>query len=128
MVWSWRVYSVQSNDPSFHSWSKPRIRITRNKERLKIDDDGEDISGSSGIGRRRTISMSKTRKITANRKNRRENGIRAEFLGSNPHSNGDSFSRSWLDRAARTQAIVGTRRAIVAAVTKEKYVRCMVCM
>lgn len=47
-----------------------------------------------GRGRRRTISISNTRKITANRKNRRENGIRAEFRGSNPHSNGESFSRS----------------------------------
>lgn len=33
-------------------------------------------------------------KITASRKNRRENGIRALRLGSNPHSNGDDFSRS----------------------------------
>jgi hypothetical protein len=35
-------------------------------------------------------------KITAIRKNRDENGSRAEFLGSNPHSNGDLFSRSSL--------------------------------
>ncbi len=48
-----------------------------------------------GMGRRRTISMSKTRKITARRKKRRENGVRAEECGSKPHSNGDSFSRSW---------------------------------
>ena len=32
--------------------------------------------------------MSKIRKITANRKNRRENGSRAESFGSNPHSKG----------------------------------------
>lgn len=38
--------------------------------------------------------MSNTRKITANKKNRRENGVRAEFFGSNPHSKGESFSRS----------------------------------
>lgn len=38
------------------------------------------------IGRRRVISTSKIRKITAIRKNRRENGNRADPLGSNPHS------------------------------------------
>lgn len=42
---------------------------------------------------RRTISMSNTIKITARRKNRMENGIRADRIGSKPHSNGDSFSR-----------------------------------
>jgi len=47
-----------------------------------------------GIGNSNAISTSKIMKITAIRKNRDENGIRAEFLGSNPHSNGDLFSRS----------------------------------
>jgi len=46
-----------------------------------------------GIGINKTISMSNTMKITARRKNRIENGIRADRSGSNPHSNGDSFSR-----------------------------------
>jgi hypothetical protein len=41
----------------------------------------------------KTISISKTRKITANRKNRMEKGVRAERKGSNPHSKGESFSR-----------------------------------
>lgn len=45
-------------------------------------------------GKRRVISTSKIKKITAIRKNWRENGIRADDLGSNPHSNGDLFSRS----------------------------------
>lgn len=44
----------------------------------------------------------------ANRKNRRENGIRAVFFGSNPHSNGVDFSRSSVDRAANTQAATST--------------------
>jgi hypothetical protein len=42
------------------------------------------------------ISTSKIVKITAIKKNRDENGSRAEFFGSNPHSNGDLFSRSSL--------------------------------
>jgi len=46
------------------------------------------------IGRSKAISTSKIRKITAIKKNRNENGNRAGFLGSNPHSNGDLFSRS----------------------------------
>ena len=37
-------------------------------------------------GNSNVISTSKIRKITAIRKNRRENGNRADPLGSNPHS------------------------------------------
>lgn len=59
-----------------------------------------------GIGIRRTISISKTIKITASRKKRIENGIRADRIGSNPHSNGDSFSRFLsIDRDAVIHAI-----------------------
>lgn len=47
-------------------------------------------------GRRRVISTSKIRKITAIRKKRRENGRRADPLGSKPHSNGEFFSRSLI--------------------------------
>jgi hypothetical protein len=43
------------------------------------------------IGNSRAISTSKIRKITAIRKNHNENGIRADLLGSNPHSKGDPF-------------------------------------
>jgi hypothetical protein len=47
-----------------------------------------------GRGRRKVISMSNTRNTTAKRKNRRENAVRADFIGSNPHSKGLCFSRS----------------------------------
>lgn len=40
-----------------------------------------------------------------NKKNRSENGIRAVFLGSKPHSNGDDFSRSLRDRVLKNQAV-----------------------
>lgn len=46
------------------------------------------------IGRSRVNSTSKIIKITAIKKNCKENGMRAEFLGSNPHSKGLFFSRS----------------------------------
>jgi hypothetical protein len=49
-----------------------------------------------GMGNSSAISTSKIIKITAIRKNRDEKGSRAEFFGSNPHSNGDLFSRSSL--------------------------------
>lgn len=45
-------------------------------------------------------------KMIASRKNRMENGIRAVLFGSNPHSKGDDFSRSLLDRAPKTQAAI----------------------
>jgi hypothetical protein len=53
------------------------------------------------IGSSNAISTSKIRNITAIRKNRSENGSRADLFGSNPHSNGELFSRSsifFLDR------------------------------
>lgn len=46
------------------------------------------------IGRIKAISTSKIRKIIVIKKNRSENGSREDDLGSNPHSNGDAFSRS----------------------------------
>ena len=59
--------------------------------------------------------MSKTRKITARRKNRIENGRRALFFGSNPHSNGDAFSRSMMERVYRRRMMSIRRRVIVEA-------------
>jgi hypothetical protein len=56
-------------------------------------------------------------KMMANKKNRMEKGIRAVLLGSNPHSKGDDFSRSVLDRAAKILAAIkmirGTNIAMV---------------
>jgi len=54
--------------------------------------------------------MSKTRKITASKKNRMENGRRADLLGSNPHSKGDVFSRSLEERAEAREIIVNRMR------------------
>jgi hypothetical protein len=79
----------------------------------------------SGIGINNTISISNTIKIILNRKNRIENGIRALFLGSNPHSNGDVFSRSDDLRVARTQAAANVNRLRVPAVIDEKMNRDM---
>jgi hypothetical protein len=56
-----------------------------------------------------TISISNTIKMMPRRKNRRENGIRAVFLGSNPHSNGEVFSRSLWDRLLSNHAAANVR-------------------
>ena len=64
----------------------------------------------------RTISISKTKKMTARRKNRREKGIRALPRGSNPHSNGDAFSRSMVDRWFRAKEIINTISGTIRAI------------
>lgn len=46
------------------------------------------------MGNIKAISTSKIKKIIAIKKNRKEKGRRDELNGSNPHSNGDIFSRS----------------------------------
>ena len=46
------------------------------------------------IGNNKAISTSKIKKIIAIKKKCNENDIRAEDLGSNPHSKGEFFSRS----------------------------------
>lgn len=49
------------------------------------------------IGKINAISTSKIKKIIVIKKNRIEKGRREELIGSNPHSNGDLFSRSFCD-------------------------------
>lgn len=76
-----------------------------------------------GIGINRTISMSNTMKMMANKKNRMEKGIRAVLLGSNPHSKGDDFSRSVLDRAAKILAAIKMIRGINIAMVVDTVIR-----
>jgi len=79
-----------------------------------------DVSKVIGIGSSRAISTSKIIKITAIRKNRDENGRRAEFFGSNPHLNGDLFSRSsfifFEIKVVRTMMVADNRIVTVAVV------------
>lgn len=72
-----------------------------------------------GIGISKTISISNTIKIIANRKNRIENGIRALWFGSNPHSNGEDFSRLLIDRIAVIQEIKNTSDGRTIAIIDE---------
>lgn len=78
---------------------------------------------SSRIGRgiMITISMSKIRKMTASKKNRRENGSRALEEGLNPHSNGDVSSRSLvvvLSGQDRKFRIIGRAGGMMKAINK----------
>jgi hypothetical protein len=73
-----------------------------------------------GIGIKSTISISNTIKIIANKKNRKENGIRELWFGSNPHSKGDNFSRSVKDFIEIIKVIISTTLGISAANVKAK--------
>jgi hypothetical protein len=66
------------------------IRISRNIDLIIIHDFIFDVTVTMVIGSNRAISK-KIKKITEIRKNRRENGSRADLFGSNPHSNWDLF-------------------------------------
>jgi hypothetical protein len=59
------------------------------------------------------------RKITAIKKNRSENGSHAGFLGSNPHSNGDLFSRSsilFLDSIVVSIIIITDNKMVIGVI------------
>lgn len=58
------------------------------------------------MGNRRATSTSKIRNTIARRKNRRENGVRAVFLGSKPHSKGEDVSEETTCREATIKATI----------------------
>jgi hypothetical protein len=73
------------------------------------------------IGRIKAISTSKIKKIIVIKKKRIEKGIREEFIGSNPHSNGDIFSRSANDFFDNKVAKYITTAAIIKIINLIKY-------
>lgn len=73
------------------------------------------------IGKINAISTSKIKKIIVIKKNRIENGIREEFIGSNPHSNGEVFSRSLMDFFDKIDAKYITTIAIIIMIIDIKY-------
>ena len=64
-------------------------------------------------GSKSVISTSKIKKITAIKKNRRENGIRADPFGSKPHSKGEFFSRSLIVFFDSIDEIIISKVAII---------------
>ena len=67
-------------------------------------------------GSRRTTSTSKIRNRIVTRKNRSEKGVRALLRGSNPHSNGVSFSRCFSVFFPRVKAKAKRKAATKKAV------------
>lgn len=65
------------------------------------------------IGKIRAISTSKIKKIIEIKKNRMEKGIREEFNGSKPHSNGEFFSRSLIIFLDKKEAKIITIKEII---------------
>lgn len=65
------------------------------------------------IGKIKAISTSKIKKIIAIKKNRIEKGSREELIGLNPHSKGDSFSRSIIFFFDNKEDNIITIKAIV---------------
>lgn len=60
--------------------------------------------------------MSKIKNTIAIKKNRIENGIREVFLGSNPHSKGETFSRSKIVFLENNVEIIIKRDLIITAI------------
>lgn len=73
------------------------------------------------IGRIRAISTSKIRKIIVIKKNRIEKGNREEFIGSNPHSKGEVFSRSFKVFFDNKEAKYITTMATIIIIKAIKY-------
>lgn len=106
-------YLDQFKAPCFHSWINPinkiKIKIILVKDHHQI----LEVLIITTIGRIKAISTSKIKKIIVIRKNRMEKGNREEFIGSNPHSKGDVFSRSFKDFLERIDAKYITTIAMI---------------
>jgi len=73
------------------------MRISRNTDLMIIHNFRFDVNMVISIGNSSAIYTPKIIKLTAIKTNLDEKGSRAKFFfGSNPHSNGDLFSRSSL--------------------------------
>lgn len=112
-------YAAHSSEPSFHSCRRPKIKIVKNNSLPINRNDIFVLYKIKGIGTSKTISMSNTMKIIARRKKRIENGIRALWLGSNPHSNGEDFSRSVRVRTAKIQDRTYRINGIIIAIIED---------
>lgn len=111
------LYCAQSNDPSFHSWNRPTIKITKNKNAPTTVFNLSILDILTRTGNNKTISTSKIKKIIASKKNRKEKGKRADLIGSKPHSKGELFSRSLIVRLAKIQPRVITTEDKITATT-----------
>lgn len=94
LIFDYGFYLFQSKAPSRHSWITPTNKINKNTSPKSVQVVNSLKEPETITGRRRAISTSKTKKITATKKNRREKANRPLPTGSKPHSKGEFFSRS----------------------------------
>lgn len=87
-------YNFQSMDFSLYSKYKLKIKIIINSKEVNSIERVKFILKKIK-GRRRVISISKIKKISLIKKNWILKGMRFKDNGSNPHSKGEDFSRSW---------------------------------
>jgi hypothetical protein len=114
-------YLDQFKAPCFHSWNKPINKIIIKIILVIVHQIILEFLNNIIIGKIRAISTSKIKKIIVIKKNRIENGIREEFIGSNPHSKGDVFSRSFIVFFANKEAKYITIIAINIIIIDIKY-------
>lgn len=115
------IYFDQFKAPCFHSWSSPNSKIVIKIILVIVHHIKLEILKIIIIGKIKAISTSKIKKIIVIRKNRIEKGRREEFIGSNPHSKGDVFSRSFIVFFANNEAKYITTIAIIKIIKDIKY-------
>ena len=112
------IYSAHSSPPFNHSNIRPTVKTNINKKIIKVRFPIDDAVIAAGRGNRRAISKSKRRNRIATRKNRKENGRRADFKGSNPHSYGELFSLSVFRLGRMWAAAANTPVTIIVIIIK----------
>jgi len=93
------------------------IRIKRKNKILIAPNVALFPTRTNKIGKRSATSTSKIMKIIASRKNRNEKGVRADPIGSNPHSYGVAALRSTAARLARSVIKKKSVTAIIVAMS-----------
>jgi len=80
------IYSAHSRPPFIHSKISPTVKMIINVKDMGIKMEGWVTNLAAGRGNNSAISRSNSKNKIATRKNRKENGRRADLSGSNPHS------------------------------------------
>lgn len=106
------LYLLHSKAPAFHSWKSPKIKTLKKIKVLPNQCKKESLKATTE-GSSKAISTSKIKKIIVIKKKRSEKGIRPEWFGSNPHSNGEDFSRFNLTFLESTSDKISTNILIV---------------
>lgn len=115
------IYLDQFNAPCFHSCKSPSNKIKIKIILVKVHHHKLENLKIIIIGKIKAISTSKIKKIIVIKKKRIEKGKREEFIGSNPHSKGEVFSRSFIVFFANNEARYITTIEIIKTIKDIKY-------